>query len=189
MILAIVVIILSMGATGYMFYEFKKEIEESKRQIYVMDYAGNIFFGQVERMNLSHRVAEYKDHVRDFYNLWYSFDQNTFYDNTDRALWLIGERGKELKEEYEMQKVYENVFEKNMIVNVEVLNIDIDVNQRPMVGIIEGIQTIRRGMGEIRRNLVVEFSITDAQGRSEKNPHGAVIKKWNVIDKSPIENE
>lgn len=189
MILALIVVIFSMGSTGYMFFEFKKAVEETKKQIYIMDYAGNIFFGQVERMNISHRFAEYKDHVRDFYNLWYSFDQNTYYDNTDRALWLIGEKGKDLADEYEAQKVYENVFEKNLIVTVEVLDIRLNPDTRPVSGIIEGIQTIRRGTGEVRRNLNIEFTIMDAQGRSDQNPHGAVIEQWNVYDKSPVEEK
>lgn len=186
LILSILIILFCFGITGFVFFNAQNEIREAKNEIYILDDRGNIFYGQLKQMNRYYRLYEYEDHARDFYNLFYSFDQNTYNKNIERALWLVGDCGKDLKRLNDEQKVYENLVSKNLIVTVQILKLNIDISQKPFKGIITGIQTIYRAGGKVSRQLDCTFTITDAQGRSQKNTHGAIINDWKIINSEKI---
>ena len=65
----------------------------------VLDTSGQVYdVAAIESAAM--RKYEYENHIKTFVSLWYSFDESTYEDNVTLALNLIGNRGKELYNEY-----------------------------------------------------------------------------------------
>jgi len=187
-IIAIASIVALIFVTTILFIFSWTQLEKSKNVIYVIDQKGSVTEAVATELNMEIRQYEYEDHVKDFYTLWYAFDQNSFKRNIDKALLLIGESGKELYNEYKAQDIESMLRSKNIQTKVRITEIKIDITQRPVRGYIKGVQTISRLNGEVARNMNCTFSIYDIN-RSRDNSHGCLIEDWKVVDNTQISSE
>lgn len=187
-LIALVTIVGSMLFSATIFIYSWQKMTSAKNTIYVIDATGNVAVASGQAIDLKTRQFEYEDHVKDFYKLWYQFDQNSFKRNVEQGLILVGECGKELYNEYKSQDMYNLLQSKNISTEVMVSEIKIDVTQNPIRGYIKGIQTIKRLNGEAKRNMNCTFSIYDVD-RSQDNSHGCKIEDWKVVDNNEINSE
>jgi hypothetical protein len=155
--------------------------------VYVMDKSAAIAVADRSKIDMEGRMYEYEDHVKIFYTKWYSFDQSTFESNINTALYLIGDRGKQLLDDYKESEVHKNLVQLNMEVDVRITRVLVDMNNWPKQGIIEGVQTIKRSMGQVSRNMYCRFTLYDVS-RSRENPHGVLIENWEIYNNSTVEN-
>jgi len=181
-VLVVIAACLSSLLIGY--YVMVSKMLEIKDQVVVIDNAGQIYNSTV-MLGENTRIYEYKDHVKTFYRLWYSFDENSYENNIDIAINLIGDSGITLLDRYIMQNIERTLKERNIIFRVEIKDVKIDMSTMPVSGIIEGVQTIQRNRGKVQRNLVCSFIIDDVD-RTEINPHGCKVDAWEEIDTSEI---
>lgn len=184
--IAITVIVSAFAAVAYIFYVNAKMLQENKNVIYILDEKGNALAANKNAMSFETRIFEYEDHVKDFYSLFYAYDQFSYKRNIENALNLIGDEGKDLYDLDVEQDVYGMLREKNLTLTVSVTNIEISP-ELPISGKITGVQTIRRLKGELRRNMVATFTLKDVD-RSRLNPHGVIIENWKIIDNTLIDN-
>lgn len=157
-----------------------KEIDKVPEKMLVIDTKGQVYNTSI--INSSDgRIFEYKNHIRMFYSLWYSFDENNYSKNIEAGLQLIGDRGKELLNEYNDQQVAKQLAEKNLIYKVSIDNIVINMDSNPVSGKIEGIQMAQRKKGKISRTICVKFTLEDVS-RSDGNVHGCKIISWDIYE-------
>ncbi len=185
-IITIIAIVFAFVFSVWMYLYSLKELKASKNKIYMLDAKGNAYAADEKNIDINTRAFEYEAHVKTFYNLWYSIDENSYKRNIDDALNLAGECGKEMYNEYKEQDLLNTLRSKNLSTTVEIKEIKIEVTQRPITGYIKGIQTIKRLGGEISRNMNCTFQLHDVD-RSRENPHGVKIENWKVIDNSEID--
>lgn len=159
-----------------------KKIEQVSKKMLVIDTRGQIYNTDIVNSSTT-RIFEYKNHVKMFYTYWYSFDENNYKEHIEAGLQLIGDRGKELFNEYKDQQVEKILSEKNLHYDVKITNIAIDMNTIPVSGHIEGIQTGKRARGSISRKLSAKFTLDDVS-RSEENMHGCKIITWDIYESS-----
>lgn len=184
-----VVVVLASAATCVLVYKmFTDKISELSSVIYIMDGSGSVNVAERQPLNLEQRLFEYEDHVKDFYSLWYAFDEHSFERNVEKALYLAGECGVELLDVYKEEQVLSKLQEKNLKITVKIEDVVIDISTRPVSGVVKGRQTIRRLGGSMSRRMDCRFSLHDVD-RSRQNPHGVKIENWTVADNSKIENE
>lgn len=100
---------------------------------------------------------------------------------------LIGNKGKELLNEYNDVNMLNSLVQKNIRYGVTIDDIAIDMNTIPVTGRIVFTQTGYRARGRVSRKVEAEFSIYDVS-RSEENAHGAKIEDWIVHYSAPIED-
>ncbi len=168
------------------FYIMQKEITKARENVIVIDKSGTIYDSEL-RKEKGMRIYEYENHVRTFYILWYSFDENSYKDNVERGLKLVGECGKELQNTYIDQEIERKLSEKSLVFEVTIKDIKIDMSTIPISGYIVGEQRIKRKKGELCRHLDCSFIIYDVD-RSRENPHGCKIEKWSEVNKEIIRN-
>lgn len=185
-ILIISILICCFIFSGAVIIWSNSRIKELTNTIYFLDSKGQAFSTSGKEQTLETRVFEYEAHVKQFYSLFYAFDENSYQRNVDAALYLVGDCGSSLISDYNDNKVKEQLQQKNLIVQVNIKSVKIDVNSRPITGSILGIQTVRRLNGETNRNLCATFTLIDVE-RSRDNPHGVKIENWKINDNTKIE--
>ena len=173
-------------AVVFMAVYMNREMEKQRSIIYVMDKTGAIVPADKSMLDASGRLFEYEDHVKTFYRKWYAFDESSFEQNTESALYLIGDVGKEMYKKYMEDNILRTLRQMNMSVFVEITEIHVDMNAMPHTGYIYGIQTIKRLKGTVSRNMNCTFELWDV-GRSRNNPHGVKIEKWEVINNAVVD--
>ena len=165
---------------------FSNTIDEAYTKSYIFDNTGKVYTtGTVETKEM--RGFEYENHVKTFFLLWYSFDENTYDNNIKDGLELIGDKGKELLNEYTDVNILNSMIQKNIRYGATITDINIDLNTIPVSGRIKGVQTGYRARGSITRNIDVSFTLYDVT-RSKKNVHGCKINLWNVKYTSSNQN-
>lgn len=132
------------------------------------------------------RVYEYEDHIKTFVNLWYSFDESNYENNISAALCLIGNRGKELLNEYNDINMHNSLIQKNLRYGVIIKDISVDMQTVPVSGEVLFTQTGYRARGSVARDIAVKFTLYDVS-RSSDNSHGVKIDQWEVRYSEPRE--
>lgn len=178
-------VVLTIAFITCIIYQTMK-LEKAYSQALVIDKNGEVY--EASGMPASNmRRFEYINHVKTFVGKWYAFDENTYEKNITSALNLIGNKGKELLNEYNDVNMLNSLVQKNIRYGVSIDEIVIDMGTIPVTGKILFTQTGYRARGKISRKVEAEFSIYDVS-RSEENAHGAKIEDWIVHYSAPIED-
>ena len=178
-------VILTIAVITCIIYQTIK-LEKAYSQALVIDKNGEVY--KASGMPASNmRRFEYINHVKTFVGKWYAFDENTYEGNIASALNLIGNKGKELLNEYNDVNMLNSLVQKNIRYGVSIDEITIDMGTIPVTGKILFTQTGYRARGKVSRKVEAEFSIYDVS-RSEENAHGAKIEDWIVHYSAPIED-
>lgn len=162
------------------------KIEKAYSHALVIDKNGEVY----ETSSLpagSMRKYEYLNHVKTFVTHWYAFDESTYEGNISLALNLIGNKGKELLNEYNDVNMLNSLIQKNIRYGVTIKDVEIHTNTIPVLGKILFTQTGYRARGSVSRDIEAEFTLYDVS-RSEDNAHGAKIEDWIVSYSEPVEN-
>jgi hypothetical protein len=184
-LIVIVAVVSTAGVSIYMLQKVNGLVD----MVYVMDINSSISAASRRSSEtVEGRMFEYEDHVRTFYTLWYSFDENTFETNIERALYLIGNQGKDMLTTYTNSDIHASMQQKNIFYEVKIIDVKINMETKPRTGYIEGIQTVKGIKGQASRTIDCTFSLHD-QTRSRQNPHGIRIEEWKVISSVKIEDE
>lgn len=178
-------VILTIAFITCIIYQTIK-LEKAYSQALVIDKNGEVY--KASGMPASNmRRFEYINHVKTFVGKWYAFDENTYEGNIASALNLIGNKGKELLNEYNDVNMLNSLVQKNIRYGVSIDEITIDMGTIPVTGKILFTQTGYIARGKVSRKVEAEFSIYDVS-RSEENAHGAKIEDWIVHYSAPIED-
>ena len=178
-------VILTIAFITCIIYQTIK-LEKAYSQALVIDKNGEVY--KASGMPASNmRRFEYINHIKTFVGKWYAFDENTYEGNIASALNLIGNKGKELLNEYNDVNMLNSLVQKNIRYGVSIDEITIDMGTIPVTGKILFTQTGYRARGKVSRKVEAEFSIYDVS-RSEENAHGAKIEDWIVHYSAPIED-
>lgn len=177
-------LIMGMAFTACFFY-LSNKIDAAYTKALVLSSSGQVYdVAAVESAAM--RKYEYEDHVKTFVSLWYSFDESTYEKNVRTALYLIGNRGKELFNEYNDINMLNSLIQKNLRYGVIIKDLRIDMQTVPISGDILFTQTGYRARGSVARDIVVKFTLYDVS-RSRENSHGVKIDAWDVRYSEPRE--
>lgn len=149
--------------------------EDSTNSIYVVSDNGTVLAAKAEDKL---HPAEAVNHITTFVENMYSFDENTYAQNIERALNLIGDDGRLLLEKLQKDDIYSMMVSRNLMFTVEVDSIGVDVSSAPYNGSFTVIQTITAGSGVSQDNVLSASFDLIRVGRSLKNPHGLKIVNY-----------
>lgn len=81
------------------------------------------------------------NHVKTFVTHWYAFDESSYEKNISLALNLIGNKGKELLNEYNDVNMLNSLIQKNIRYGVRIKDVEINTQTIPVSGKIIFTQT------------------------------------------------
>lgn len=166
-------------------YYTNQEIKKARNTVIVIDKKSGQLIDSETQQLADTREIEYAGQVRLAYNLWYSFDENNYDSNIEEAMYIFGDCGSEMLNQYNDEGVKSMVMEKNIRFSVRISNVSINMGSNPVTGTIEGTQTITRSKAKMTRNLFCKFTITDCN-RSDHNAHGCKLDNWEIYNKEKI---
>ena len=167
------------------FFYLSNKIDAAYTKALVLDTSGQVYdVAAIESAAM--RKYEYENHIKTFVSLWYSFDESTYENNVTLALNLIGNRGKELYNEYNDINMLNSLIQKNIRYGVIIKDIHINMQTVPISGDILFTQTGYRARGSVARDISVNFTLYDVS-RSRENSHGVKIESWEVRYSEPRE--
>lgn len=105
-----------------------------------------------------------------------------------KALYLADESAKRQYDNLRENGYYANVISGNVNQEILIDSIRIDVDRYPFYFRCNAIQKIIRTTSTVTRTLVTEGYLRNVQ-RSDHNPHGFLIERWNTIENRDIKIE
>lgn len=182
---SIVICVIMAFAFVISFFYLSSKIDAAYTKALVLDTSGQVY--NVSAVPTSAmRIYEYENHVKTFVQKWYAFDEYTYDQNINAGLHLIGNRGKELLNEYKDINMLNSLIQKNIHYGVIIKDCKVNMNTLPVSGEIVFTQTGFRARGSVARDVTVQFTVYDVS-RSSENSHGAKIEQWIVSYSTPRE--
>ena len=134
--------------------------------------------------------VEAKDHVKTFHRYFFTLDPDdkVIKDNVTKALYLSDDSAKRVYDDLKENGYYTGIISGNISQTIAVDSISIDVNEYPYHFRCYAVQNIVRATSIVHRSLITEGSLRNVS-RSDNNPHGFLIERWNTIENKDLSTE
>jgi conjugative transposon TraK protein len=131
--------------------------------------------------------VEARDHIRTFHEFFFTLspDEKLIEANVTRALYLADGSAKKEYDNLKERNYYSNIISSNLSQIVNMDSITLNLDQQPYSFRYYGKQVITRATTIVTRSLVAE-GLLRTVSRSDNNPHGFLIERWNIIDNKDI---
>ncbi len=134
--------------------------------------------------------VEARDHIKTFHQYFFTLDpdEKVIQYNVIKALYLADASAKKAYDNLKENGYYTNVISGNISQQIKIDSIKVDVNQYPYYFRCYGTESIIRTTSIVSRSLVTEGYLRNVS-RSDNNPHGFLIERWNTIDNRDLKTE
>lgn len=134
--------------------------------------------------------VEAKDHVKTFHQLFFTLDPDdkVIKTNLTKALYLADASAKREYDNLKENGYYSGIISGNISQTIKVDSISIDIDQYPYRFRCYATQSIIRTTSIVFRSLITEGALRNVS-RSDNNPHGFLIERWNTIENRDIKTE
>ncbi|MGJ1269709.1 conjugative transposon protein TraK [Sphingobacterium spiritivorum] len=130
---------------------------------------------------------EARDHVKTFHKLFFTLDpdESVIQANITKALYLADATAKRTYDDLKENDYYSALISGNVNQTIKVDSVMIDINEYPYRFRCYATQTITRPTSITTRSLLTEGGLRNVS-RSDNNPHGFLIERWNTIDNKDL---
>lgn len=127
--------------------------------------------------------VEAKDHVKTFHKLFFTLDPDdkAITANITKALYLADGSAKRAYDDLKENGYYAGLISGNVNQTIVVDSVAVDINEYPYKFRCYATQSIVRPTSITTRSLVTDGALRNVS-RSDNNPHGFLIERWNTID-------
>lgn len=134
--------------------------------------------------------VEARDHVKTFHRLFFTLDTDdkVIEANIGKALYLADQSAKREYDNLKESGYYSGIISGNISQTIRIDSVSIDINNYPYHFRCYATQNIIRTTSTVYRSLVTEGDLRNVS-RSDNNPHGFLIERWNTIENSDIKTE
>lgn len=131
--------------------------------------------------------VEARDHVKTFHVLFFTLDpdEKAIQSNVTKALYLADGTAKRAYDDLKENGYFSGLISGNVNQTIVVDSVAVDINEYPYRFRCYGTQQIVRPTSITTRNLLTEGSLRNVS-RSDNNPHGFLIERWNTIENRDI---
>ena len=172
----------------YSIYKSAAAVTEAKQKIYILAN-GKILeaFAADRKDNIP---VEARDHIKMFHQYFFTLDPDdkVIQSNLTKALYLADASAKRAYDNLKENGYYANVISGNISQQISVDSVQIDLNQYPFYFRCFGTEKIIRPTSTVTRDLITEGYLRNVS-RSDNNPHGFLIERWNTIENKDIKIE
>lgn len=131
--------------------------------------------------------VEARDHVKTFHGFFFTLDPDdkVIKTNITKALYLADDTAKRVYDNLKENGYYSGIISGNISQRISIDSITIDTNQYPYDFKCYAKQNIIRTTSILNRNLITEGTLRNVS-RSDNNPHGFLIERWNTIENKDL---
>jgi len=183
-----VIIFTSALLSGFALYKSFGLVAEMKEKVYVLANGKALeAFASDRKDNIA---VEARDHVKTFHRLFFTLDpdEQVIKENVTKALYLSDESAKRVYDDLKEKGYYGNIISGNISQTIEVDSVTIKLNDYPYRFRCYATQKIIRATTIAKRSLTTEGGLRNVS-RSDNNPHGFLIERWNTIENRDLNTE
>ena len=175
----------SFSICCYAIYKTYQVMQESKERMYILAN-GKILeaFADERKDNIP---VEARDHIKMFHQYFFTLDpdEKVIGANITKALYLADASAKRTYDNFRENGYYANVISGNISQTISIDSIQLNLNQYPFYWRCYAIETITRSTSIVTRDLITEGYLRSVS-RSDNNPHGFLIERWNTIENKDL---
>lgn len=134
--------------------------------------------------------VEARDHVKTFHVYFFTLDpdEKVIKSNITKALYLADDSAKRIYDNLKENGYYSGIISGNISQTISIDSIQIDINEYPYHFKCFARQKIIRSTSIVNRSLNTEGTLRNVS-RSDNNPHGFLIERWNTLENKDLSIE
>lgn len=170
---------------GYAVYKSYTLVDGQQQRIYILANGKALEAYSADRKD--NIPVEAKDHVRTFHRYFFTLDPDdkVIEGNLTKALYLADRSAKKQYDNLKENGYYSNIISGNVSQQLETDSVQVDVNIYPHFFRFYGKQKIIRATTIVTRSLITEGYLRNVS-RSDNNPHGFLIEKWETMENKDL---
>lgn len=172
----------------YAIYNSYKATAVAQSRIYILanGKALEAFAGD-RRENIP---VEARDHVKMFHQYFFSLDPDdkVIQNNITKALYLADASAKRVYESLKENNYYTGIISGNVSQEISVDSVSVNTSLYPFYFRCYATEKITRPSSITTRSLLTEGFLRNVS-RSDNNPHGFLIEKWNTIENKDLKTD
>lgn len=135
-------------------------------------------------------AVEARDHVKTFHKLFFTLDPDdkVIKTNITKALYLADDSAKRIYDDLKENNFYSGIISGNISQTIQIDSVSIDIREYPYRFRCYATQNIIRTTSILKRSLLTEGALRNVS-RSDNNPHGFLIERFNTIDNKDLSAE
>lgn len=179
--------VLCFGVVGVVVFKSYQFAEDQRQKIYVLDNGKSLMVALSQDISIN-RPVEAREHVRRFHELFFTVapDKNAIESNVKRAFNLADQSAFNYYKDLQEKGYYNRIISGNIQQRVEVDSLAADFDSYPYTVKTYARQFIIRSSNLTIRSLITNCSLVNSV-RSDSNPQGFTIEKFNVLENKDIE--
>ncbi|RYY23872.1 MAG: conjugative transposon protein TraK [Chitinophagaceae bacterium] len=163
-------------------YQSYRMVGLSQERVYVL-HNGKVLeaLAADRRANLP---VELRDHIRTFHGYFFSVspDDGAIKKDMDKALYLADESAKKEYDNLRESGFYNRMIAANISQEIQVDSIALLLDNYPYKFTCFATEKLVRSSGISYRKLVTAGEVRTLEDRSDENPHGFLIQKWQTLE-------
>lgn len=184
----VIVVIASISFAAYVSYKSYELAKEEQSHIYILSNGKAMeAFAANRKDNIP---VEARDHVKMFHHYFFTLDPDdkVIRANITRALYLADNSAKKVYESLKENNYYTGIISGNVSQEISVDSVAVNVDFYPYYFKCFAKEKITRPSSITTRSLITEGFLRNVS-RSDNNPHGFLIEKWNTIENKDLKTE
>jgi conjugative transposon TraK protein len=172
----------------YAIYQSFQMVNKEQQRIYILANGKALEAWSAERKD--NIPVEARDHVKMFHHFFFSLDPDdrVIQTNISKALYLADVTAKRQYDNLKEGRYYSNLISANISQEIQADSIRIDTQQYPFYFRYFGKQKLIRTSSVVTRLLITDGYLRNV-ARSDNNPHGFLIEKWNTVQNKDLKLE
>ncbi|SRR5258708_9563327 len=186
--IAVLTVVLSFGYAVFVNIQYQRRLTDIQSKVYILA-AGKALeaFASDRKEDMP---VEARDHIAVFHEDFFTLspDEKKITKNVTKALYLSDESAKRMYENLKEKGYYADVISSNINQEITIDSIRLETNSIPFFFRCYAKQKIIRSTSKVTRSLITEGYLRNIS-RSDNNPHGFLIERWNIIENNDIKVE
>lgn len=173
---------------GYAIYSAHAMVSKAEQRIFVL--ANGKALEAIASDRKDNIPVEARDHVKMFHQWFFSLDPDdkVIQNNITRALYLADGSAKKVYESLQENNYYTGIISGNVSQEINVDSVAVNINVYPFYFRCFATQKIIRPSSITTRSLITDGFLRNV-ARSDNNPHGFLIEKWNTLENRDLDTE
>jgi len=185
---SIITIVFMAVLSGFIVFKCFAWVKDTQSKIYILaNSKAYEAFAADRKQNIP---VEARDHVKSFHEYFFTLDpdEKVILSNMVKAMNLADGSAKREYDNLKERGYYANIISGNISQTIQVDSIQISIEVYPYVFRCYATQNIIRATSVVSRLLITEGQLRNV-ARSDNNPHGFLIERWETIQNSDIKME
>ncbi len=173
------------GFVLYKSYELSARVQD---KIYIL--AGDQAMEAFAAKKKDNVMVEAKSHISLFHTYFFTLDpdEKVINRNMTRALYMADGSAKNQYDNLKETGYYSNIISGNISQQITMDSVVVNIKAEPYLFHFYGTEKIIRPNSVVTRNLITQGYLRNVS-RSEHNPHGFLIERWETLENNDIKTE